>query len=379
MQGETLKTYNSGMTRNKLTFVIIMLVSILPFFLKWIGIQARFSSVVCSIITIGLLLICYLVNFNKVSTRSNLIILIVNIISLLFSLVLHENFGVATVHINMLLMVFVLNNITLSKKQCLWIHTIQAILIFMWLQTLDTELMWKSFVFEPNGLYVNPCTVAIMTVSCFCHFFIVAHGLAPKGLFCKLTIYVACLAITVRTFLFITETICRASLLTFCLFLVLFALKKNVMRKYGFYIKCAVLATMLFPLFYIVLSFALENFDFFGKGFFTQRDNVWMIVYKLIFSSPLFGVGSENDIYLMGRLMDDAHNLFLGIWKNIGLIPMISIAVVFCQGKNIKKVTPENQLSKIAFLSAFLLSMVETVLNGSEYYIFYFTFLLTIG
>ena len=135
---------------------------------------------------------------------------------------------------------------------------------------------------------------------------------------------------------------------------------------------------MFFPLVYIGLSFVLGNFEFLGKNFFTQRDNVWKDVYELIFSSPLFGVGSENDIYLMGRMMDDAHNLFLGIWKNIGLIPMISMAVVFCQGENIKKVTPENRLSKIAFLSAFLINMVETLLNGSEYYIFYFTFLLTI-
>ena len=129
---------------------------------------------------------------------------------------------------------------------------------------------------------------------------------------------------------------------------------------------------------FISTLFVLGNFEFLGKNFFTQRDNVWKEVYELIFSSPLFGVGSENDIYLMGRLMDDAHNLFLGIWKNIGLIPMISMAVVFCQGENIKKVTPENQLSKIAFLVAFLISMVETLLNGSEYYIFYFTFLVTV-
>lgn len=378
MQGETLRKNRTGITTNKITFAMVLLVSILPFFLKWIGVQERFSSVTGSIITIVVLLICYLINFNKVSTKNNVIILIINIMSLLFSLILNGNFGVATVHINMLLMLFVLNNITFSKEQCLWIHALQAILIFIWLQTLDTELMWKSFVFEPSGLYVNPCTVAIMTLSCFFHSLIVIQSINAKHLFFKFVICVACLMITVSTFNLISETVCRASLLAFCLFFVLFIFKKRVAKQYGFYIKCAVLATMFFPLIYIGLSLVLENFEFFGKSFFTQRDNVWKAVYGLILPSPLFGAGSENDIYLMGKLMDDAHNLFLGIWKNIGLIPMISMAVVFCQGKNIKNVTHENQLSKIAFLSAFLISMVETLLNGSEYYIFYFTFLLTI-
>ena len=361
-----------------LTFGMILLVSILPFFLKWMGFQERFSSVMCSIITIVALLMCYLINFNKVSTINSVIILIINIISLVFSLFLHENFGVVTVHINMLLMLFLFNNMTFSKKQCLWIHALQATFIFLWLQTLDTELMWKSFVFEPSGLYVNPCTVAIMTLSCFCHFFIVMDSIKTKHIFSKVAVCIICLMITAGTFSFIADTVCRASLLAFCLLIVLFIFKKKVARKYSFYIKCAVLATMVFPVIYIALSFVIENFEFFGKNFFTQRDNVWQAVYELIFASPLFGAGSENDIYLMGKLMDDAHNLFLGIWKNIGLIPFVSMAVVFCQGKNIKHVTDENQLSKIAFLSAFLISMVETLLNGSEYYIFYFTFLLTV-
>lgn len=378
MQGETLRKNQTGIMTNKITFTMVLLVSILPFFLKWIGVQERFSSVTCSIITIVVLLICYLINFNKVSTKNNVIILIINIISLIISLILNGNFGVATVHINMLLMLFLFNNITFSKIQCLWIHALQAMLIFIWLQTLDTELMWKSFVFEPSGLYVNPCTVAIMTLSCFCHILIIIQSINAKTIFFKFVICVACLIITVSTFNFISETVCRASLLAFCLFIVLLIFKKNIAKQYGFYIKCAIFATMFFPLVYIGLSFVLGNFEFLGKNFFTQRDNVWKDVYELIFSSPLFGVGSENDIYLMGRMMDDAHNLFLGIWKNIGLIPMISMAVVFCQGENIKKVTPENRLSKIAFLSAFLINMVETLLNGSEYYIFYFTFLLTI-
>lgn len=378
MQGVTFKTNKSEAMINKLTFVMIMLVSILPFFLKWFGIQERFSSVTCSIITIMLLLICYIINFNNISTNNRVLILFINIISLLFSVGLHGNFGVAIVHINMLLMLFLFNNITFSKKQVLCIHALQAILIFMWLQTLNTELMWKSFVFEPSGLYVNPCTVAIMTLSCFYHFLTVIHIIIPKHTFPKLVVCVVSLAITISTFRFITETVCRASLLAFFLFTVLFIFKKRVAKKYRFYIKCAVLFTMLVPIIYICLSFVVENFEFLGKNFFTQRDNVWKSVYGMIISNPLFGVGSENDIYLMGKLMDDAHNLFLGIWKNIGLIPMISMTVVFCQGKNIKNVSQENQLSKIAFLSAFLISTVETLLNGSEYYIFYFTFLLTV-
>ena len=317
MQGIMGKDHAKMSTTN-LTFGMILLVSILPFLLKWMGLQERFSSVTCSIITIVALLLCYLMNFNKVSTKNRIVILIINIISLVFSLVLHGNWGVVTVHINMLLMLFLLNNMTFSKKQCLWIHGTQAVFIFLWLQTLDTELMWKSFVFEPSGLYVNPCTVAIMAFACFSHFFILINSIKTKRLFSQLAICIVCLIITASTFSFIVDTRCRSSLLALCLAIILFIFKKKVASKYSFYIKCAVLVTMFFPVLYIGLSFVLENFEFFGKNFFTQRDNVWQSVYELIFANPLFGAGSENDIYLMGKLMDDAHNLFLGIWKNIG-------------------------------------------------------------
>lgn len=378
MRGVALSRNYVRITTTNLTFGLILLVSILPVLLKWIGLQERFSSVLCSIISIVALVVCYFINFKKVSTVNRIIILVINAISLVFSLVLNGNFGVATVHINMLLMLFLFNNMIFPKKYCLWIHALQAIFIFAWLQTLDTELMWKSFVFEPSGLYINPCTVAIMTLACYYHFLIVLNGVDSKKLFCKLLGCIVRMALTVVTFGYITKTVCRASLLGLCLFILLYIFRGKVAGKYSVCIKCAVLATMFFPILYIGLSYVIENFEFFGKNFFTQRDNVWQSVYELIFSSPLFGAGSENDIYLMGKLMDDAHNLFLGIWKNIGFIPMVSMAIAFCQGKNIKNVTVGNRLSKIAFLSAFLISMVETLLNGSEYYIFYFTFLLTI-
>jgi hypothetical protein len=154
-------------------------------------------------------------------------------------------------------------------------------------------------------------------------------------------------------------------------------LYKPARTKYPLIIKCAVLFALLFPALYIGLSFVIQNFEFFGKNFFTQRDNMWKAVYSLIFQGPIFGVGTNSDIPLLGGQLDDAHNLFLGIWKNIGLIPMISVAFAFCRGKNIKNVKYNELIPKLAFATIFFVSAVETVLNGPEYYIFYFTLLLT--
>ncbi len=363
--------------RIQISFVSILLISILPFIFKFLGINDRFSSIPCTIITSILLIFCYLINFKLISNKDTLLIVLVNIVSLIVTLLLEGALGVITIYVNMLLMLFLFNNLKFPKLYCLWVHAIQAIAILLWLQTLDTTYIWRAYVTEPSGLYVNPCTVAIMALASFYHIFICVTSFEIDNKYVKVLFWALTIYAFAKTYLLILDSGCRASLLALLLFCISFALKDKIASKYSFCIKAAVIFCLTFPLIYIGLSLMVGNFEFFGKGFFTQRDNVWQSVYELIYKSPIIGVGSENDILLMGHLMDDAHNLFLGIWKNIGLIPMFTLGLMFSQGKNIDDVTPLNRVAKMAFLTAFFISTVETVLNGNEYYIFYFTLLLT--
>lgn len=363
-------------TINTITYWLVLLFSVFPFVFKYLGIQERFSSIQGTIATTVVLLVCFFMNFKQVVNKNRLICLLINLLFLTVTVMFKGGLGVATIHINMLLALWIFNNMKFKRKQCATIHILTAVLLLFWLLSLDMSLMWKSFVFEPSGLYVNPCTVAILGLACYYHAIAFFELIHTKKKFFKRCFYIA---ITVAAGILIVNTVCRSSLMAFFVFFVLLFFKDKVSRKYQTILTYALIFVLVFPIVYIYLAQVMEGFEFFGKNFFTQRDNVWKSVYSLIFEEPILGAGSNSDIFLMGGLMDDAHNLFLGIWKNIGIVPMVTMFIVLRQGKNLKKVTKQNQIMKIMFLTGLVISTVETMLNGSEYYVFYLTFLMTVA
>lgn len=360
--------------KNTTLFLSVLLVSLLPIFFKELHIHEAFSSIPCTIATTVILFFCYIVNQKKLLTRQFILWLLLNAVSLVIPVMHGGALGVATVHVNTFLLVHLLNNTLFSKKQCQIVHLCTATYLLLWILSLDRELAWKSFVFESDGSYVNPCTMAIMMLSCYYHFIIFLDlTLRKKWIRNVLFIILSVFAVTI-----INETVCRASLMSFLGFWLFSILKKPIENNYKKILFIVLMISFLFPILYIFLSYSIDNVNFFGKNFFSGRDVVWRSVYENIFDHIFFGAGSGDTIKLGRGSMDDAHNLFLGIWKNVGIIPVVSTFITILSGKNINTISNKNIKAKLMFLTCFIVSTVETVFNGPEYYMFYLTLLITV-
>ena len=90
-------------------------------------------------------------------------------------------------------------------------------------------------------------------------------------------------------------------------------------------------------------------------------------------SGTIFGMTSSSG----GTLTDSAHNVFWGLWKTVGVVPLIVFVYCICKGKNIGKVTKVNKIEKKMFLACIVISAFETVFNDSNLYIFFISLLLT--
>ena len=355
-------------------FLGVLVVALAPIIFKVSGLHDNFSSVLCTVFTTGVLMICYLAYWKRLVSSKFGWLFIINVGSLLISVLLNGSLGVIAIHINMLLLINLFNNITFSSKQVCFTHILVGAYLLSWILTLNYKLAWRAVFFDPSGKYINPCTVAIITLACYYSLFVVID-VTVKKFWVKTPIIIV---MSILTLYNIYLSVCRSSLLALLAFWVFCILEKFVIRKYRKITIFLIFATILIPVIYIVLYNVVDDWEFFGESFFTGREVVWVSTFENISEGVFFGAGSENSIKLGHTLMDDAHNLVLGVWKNLGLIPVISLFVLFTQGKNLKWISTNNKKSKLMFLSCFIASMSETLLNSSEFYMFFIPLLMTI-
>ena len=139
-----------------------------------------------------------------------------------------------------------------------------------------------------------------------------------------------------------------------------------------------IIVILIVPFIYLSVIKYIEKIELFEKSIFT-RSTVWESTINLIKSHPIIGCGTRPDIMLdSGGYTTSAHNVFLGVWKTIGIVPLITLMIYLVRGKNIKYVSKENYLAKKAFLCCMLVCIFETMLNDSDIYIFFITLLMTI-
>ena len=368
--------YTKKRNKNTILFFSIFLISILPIIFKTLNLHSGFSSTTCTALTTLILFFCYCVNANKILSVDFLVLTLINIASLLITISFRGAVGVSIIYLNILLLLQLLNNATFTKRQCQFLHLCIALPLLFWILSLNTELAWKAYVCEPDGTYVNPCTMAIITLACFYHF-IIFFDLTIRTKWLRNIAYIV---LSLFAIYFIDTAVCRASLMSLFAYWGLSLFQKKIATNYKMVLTAILLFSFIFPIVYIGLYYLIGNINFFGKNLFTGRQIVWSSVYENILEFPIFGAGSGNTIANVDNgFMDDAHNLFLGIWKNIGIIPVISIFLMFLFGKNLSSISGTNKKAKIMFLTCFIVSTVETVFNGSEYYIFYITLLITVN
>ena len=86
---------------------------------------------------------------------------------------------------------------------------------------------------------------------------------------------------------------------------------------------------IIIPVIYINLYHLVGNFNFMGKDFFTGRQDIWNSAFEQIYAHPIFGSGTALNFYEIGYSTESTHNAMLGIWKNVGIIPLVTVIICF--------------------------------------------------
>ncbi len=361
--------------RGKLTvFPFIYFLVLSPMLLKAVGIQERFSSPAGLIANFLLLATSYFAYKEQDKFEDFYLIIAINILSVMATLYFFEGAGTAFIFINMLLMINLFNNIEFSREEGILLHFSLSILLLCWILVIDMPNGRGGNMWEPGGVLINPCSFGILSLAFYFHSTILVGLLPIEKKAIKVLLAVGLFALGVY-FIYISK--CRASLLALFAFAGMQLFRKLLRGHYRKILLAMLAASLLFPLLYIALYYAVGRFEFLGKNFFSGRQIVWESVIDVILKYPILGCGSQAIIRVEGRLFAEPHNLFLGVWKMLGIIPVISLFIVLLSGKNIDKVEGGNVLAKTMFIACLITSTVETLLNGGEYYVFYLSLLAT--
>ena len=123
----------------------------------------------------------------------------------------------------------------------------------------------------------------------------------------------------------------RIAIASIALFFVLLMLRGIKIKTSLYSPLCIIMfiLAIIIPVIYINLYHLVGNFTFMGKDFFTGRQNIWYEAFEQISAHPIFGSGTVLTFNDIGYATESTHNAMLGIWKNVGIVPLVTVIVCF--------------------------------------------------
>lgn len=355
--------------KKNITFFCLLIALILPFFLRLTGVVTFLSSALSIIVLSVLLTFVWLININKIMKVGYIILLLCNLAMLVINLRLNGSFGVVITFYYVSISLMIFNNISITLKQVGFIRLVTATLLILLVLSFSYEWQYDLIWVYDRDVLINTNTYAILWLLIYfnlcCYIELADLKISAK----KIIFFI----ITVISFLMIWIAKCRSALLAAIFFLVFYLYKKLHYKKT---LLLLVLLGVIFPVAYIWIYNTFGNIEFLGKSLFSGRQHVWNEVWKTIEISPIIGTGTVYKIEWLGHVTDSAHNTYLGFWKTVGLIPLISFVYFMFSGKNTKLNNSKNDIAKKAFLACMIICVVETLLNDSNYNFLFLLLLL---
>ena len=361
---------------NKLIYTSILIIVCIPFLFYWLGIHELFSSPLSIAITSAILSVCLFSVYRTAFNGKDLLILYVCLSFLYLNYSIYGNMGANLTLFNILALLIIFNNIAFTKKQVERIRIIIVALLFLFLITLKIKPNYNSIlVYTIRGDEFNPNVFGMFILALYFQTFLY-FGNKLNGKCIKFMFFTI---ITLLAFKYINISNSRSSLISIGIFLILYIVKIVNLRNYRKMLFCMVIMILIFPFIYLSVIKLVGNIEWLGKSIFTRR-LVWQSAISLIKTHPVIGCGTKADMLAThtGMYTTSAHNVFLGIWKTLGIVPLITLMIYLVQGKNINHVSKDNYLAKKAFLCSMLVCIFETMLNDSDIYLFFITLLMTI-
>ena len=351
----------------------ILLLVFIPFVFYWLGLHDLFSSPLSMSISAVLLTVCLL--RCMALSMGGFVILCFSLCFLFANAMTYQNLGVVVAFYNLIVCLILFNSIQFKPGQVQRIRLLVMILLGSFLLSLNYDFQYDIVQVSGKHAPINSNSLGILVLAWYYH----ACSFIEQGIQRRWLRRLLHLVSVVVALYWIQISACRSALFAFILFFVLCLFKRWKLQNYKKLYTIAVVISLIFPFIYLLMSDAMQGVTILGKSFDT-RSIVWESTLELIKQHPILGSGTDVSIKNvgLGAVTDSAHNVFLGFWKTIGLVPCFAYVFYLLQGSNISYVSKSNILSKKMFLSCMLICSVETLLNDSNTYLFYVLLLLTI-
>lgn len=342
------------------------LLCVLPI-LAYVSLQYRVNSValnVCLIITLFILISIWILSANCFN-YNDFIVLSINICSLLITVTVFSGIGCALNYLNLLLCFMIFNKAGFSKKAITVAQVLLLIglLLFFMTSTYSIAWDWISF-YDKNGVQINNNTVAFVLVAVY--IYLSTFLLKKKKKWC----YIIVIGLYVFCFALVNVLGCRTAMLFFLLYAVLTLFRKRIFKKKSWRKICVVLLLISFciPIVYLYLYNHIGNFEMLGKSFFSGRENVWASAFQQIKEYPIFGSGTKFSLNdgIHGTT-ESTHNMLLGLWNNLGIIPVVTTMFYYIVNKRPK--VEKNLMIVICALP--IIMFFESFLMDSRLYLLF--------
>ena len=277
--------------------------------------------------------VMFMINIKHLKSWQFYLVLL-NMLSLMATLYLNKGIGLGVVltAFSLIISITLFNTITFDKKavnisRCI-IGGAMLILFATSKYTRSVGGDWINIYNKLSGGRINNNSMGIL-IAAFTFLLVVLlkDYYENKGKWSLIAVG----AITVLGMGFAYPFSGRIALAAIALFFVLLMLrgvKINTSLYRPICIAVFLLAVIL-PIAYIQLYHAVDNFEFMGKNFFTGREKIWDLAFEQIRQHPIFGSGTTLDFNDAGYSTQSAHNAMLGIWKNVGIIPLVTVVICF--------------------------------------------------
>lgn len=261
---------------------------------------------------------------NYKSMRPGLMLLIVlDFVCMLIATVLHTSLGSLLRSVNTVLFLLTFGQVVLKKSHLRAVYLIiSCFLLFIYLTATRDGVFYISIF----GQELNPNTMG------FYIFIATSFIVAVLDSYKKKWLDFISLALFIVGTVLIWGTESRASMLALALS-ALGYLMRNIRliaddKKYAKLLICGWIFAFLVMIFYVLLYKAVgeQEFIILGKNLFTGRERVWTSGFDMIASSPVFGVGFDP---LYAGKWESGHNSLMGIWKVMGIVPMLVFIYLF--------------------------------------------------
>lgn len=326
-------------------------------------------------ITLGLLLSMLLQNIHVMGKRRRLLVVYLNVASIMITVCFHGGFGSAIMAMNLLLAAMVYNNIEIKRAVYVRLHLFLAVAVTFYVMTADISNIWA--ITDLTGNEVNPNTIGMFALAAYLHWICFLFERMVKGW--KRSIAFILLSMGFVFLILVSKS--RTSLLAICLFWALFFLRKNAFGNKEFHILTVVLLviSVIFPVVYIALAnqFAETGIIVLGKNLFSGRQVVWQSVFDSIKQYPIFGSANELPIQNVGgQTTGSAHSMMLGYMKMFGIIPTVTIMLMFVNNHANDRFGMRRKIPQFAFLATIPCNFFENLYTDTRFYMLFAFFLL---